>query len=138
MKLSRLNEVQIGEVGEHICVTRLLKMDIPAHIVHMGCVDVVAEFHDKLWRIQVKTSQLKRNGKTNTGYQFATSKGGKKAPLSLSDCDIVAFVAYDMEAVWFEPVCALRRSITKRLRPATFDKFQSCRRSWERCIDYYE
>lgn len=127
----------MGEIGEHICATRLMKMNVPAQIVHMGCTDIVAEFDNRLWRIQVKTSQIKTNGHHSAGYQFATCKGGKKIPLSFSDCDIVALVAYEIERVMFMPVGCLRNAITKRLKLSTFDDENLCQKSWQRCIDYY-
>lgn len=111
-------------------------MDIPAQIVHMGCTDVVAENDGQLWRIQVKTSQIKQNG-TTRGYQFATCKGGKKEPLSFADCDIVALVSFETEQVMFIPVACLRNSITKRVKISTFEDERLCQRSWQKCMDYY-
>jgi len=112
-------------------------MDIPAQIVHMGCSDIVAEYDNRLWRIQVKTSQLKANGKSSLSYQFAVCKGGKKVPLSFSDCDIVALVAYEVERVVFIPVGCLRNAVTKRLKISTYDDENLCQTSWQRCMDYY-
>ena len=133
----RFEGVKVGEIGEHICATRLLKMDVPAQIVHMGCSDIVAEAHQQLWRIQVKTSQIKQNGMRSAGYQFATCKGGKKLPLTFEDCDIVALVAFEIERVMFLPVSCLKRSITKRVKIATFEDDDLCVKSWAKCMDYY-
>ena len=112
-------------------------MDVPAQIVHMGCSDIVAETDQRLWRIQVKTSQIKKNGMRWAGYQFATCKGGKKIPLTFEDCDIVALVAFEMERVMFVPVACLRKAITKRVKISTFDDEDLCRKSWDKCMDYY-
>ena len=112
-------------------------MDVPAHIVHMGCSDVMAEYDNRVWRIQVKTSQLKANGKKTLSYQFATCKGGKKVPLSSSDCDIVALVSYERERVLFVPVNCLKNSVTKRLKISTFEEENLCQKSWQRCMNYY-
>jgi len=135
--LEKMKGLQVGLIGEHICATRLLKMDVPASIVHMGCSDIVAEYNERMWRIQVKTSQLKLNGKRSLSYQFSTCKGGKKLPLTFSDCDIVALVAFEIERVMFVPVGCLKRSITKRLPISTFDDENLCRTSWQRCMNYY-
>jgi len=136
--LEKLKGLEVGLIGEHICATRLLKLGIPAQIVHMGCSDIVAECNERLWRIQVKTSQLKLNGKKSLSYQFATCKGGKKVPLSFSDCDIVALVAFEIERVLFMPVGCLRNNITKRLRITTYDDDDIAAKSWQRCMAYYD
>ena len=90
--LNSLSNVDNGAIGEYICALRLLKMGVQCRIVNMGTSDIIAELDGRIYRIQVKSSQLKPRHETNrssSGYQFITSKGGKKTRLSEDDCDIV-------------------------------------------------
>jgi len=122
MRQREFTAIATGDIGEHICALRLLKMHVPCSIINLGTSDIVAEHEGRMWRIQVKSSVLKSRGadRPDYGYQFMTSKGGKKTPLTEDDCDIVAMVAIDLERVWFTPVHKLRNSISKRKTIGSF------------------
>ena len=122
MRQQQFTAVATGDIGEHICALRLLKMHVPCSIINLGTSDIVAEHEGRMWRIQVKSSVAKRRSRerVDVGYQFMTSKGGKKTPLTEDDCDIVAMVAIDLERVWFTPVEKLRNSISKRKAISSF------------------
>ena len=102
----------------------------------MGATDVVAELDGKVYRIQVKASQLKAH-KRNYGYQFMTAKGGKKEPFTTNDCDIVACVTIDTEHVWFFPTQKLCDQLSKRIHPKRFDD-DTTERTWKNTIAYLE
>jgi len=112
-------------------------MGVSAQIVHMGCSDLIAEDEGRLWRIQVKTSQLKSHGKSGWDYCYHVCRGGKKIPLTTDDCDIVALVAYDLERVLFIPVTCVKNKITKRLKPKAFSDEDLAYKSWQRCMIHY-
>ncbi len=105
----------------------------------MGATDIVAEFDGNVYRVQVKSSQLKEKAtnKNNYGYQFIVSKGGKKEPFTPYDCDVIACVALDTENVWFFPVHKICRQLSKRIHPKRFDE-HTTKRTWKDTIAYLE
>lgn len=122
--------LEAGKIGEVICLYRLLKMQVNARLVEMGAYDIVADYEGVLIRIQVKTSQMKRN-KDSRGYQFCITKGGRgKRSLSFRDCDIVALVGLEQENVIFVPVCDVADQKTKRLQPIDFLHPSAASDSW--------
>jgi hypothetical protein len=129
-----LRGFEAGKLGEYICAVRLMKMGLTCEIINLDTVDIAVNYENRLIRVQVKSSTLKKNGRTNMGYQFATSVSGKKRPLTVTDCDIVALVATDCERVLFKPVECLKGQVTKRILPRKFDKDDLEIRSWENCL----
>lgn len=122
--------LEAGKLGEVICLYRLLQMQVNARLVEMGAYDIVADHEGMLIRIQVKTSQIKRN-KDSKGYQYCITKGGRgKRSLSFQDCDIVALVALEQENVIFIPVADVADIKTKRLRPIDFLHPSAATDSW--------
>ena len=111
-------------------------MGVSCRIVNMGATDVVAEFDGKIYRIQVKASQLKAH-KRNYGYQFMVAKGGNKEPFTPYDCDIIACVTIDTEHVWFFPIQKLCDQVSKRIIPDKFDE-HTTERTWKDTIAYLE
>ena len=139
MRQQEFSAVATGDIGEHICALRLLKMHVPCSIINLGTSDIVAEHEGRMWRIQVKSSVLKSRGsdRPDYGYQFMTSKGGKKTPLTEDDCDIVAMVAIDLERVWFTPVYKLRNSISKRKTVGSFSEGVT-EETWRDTMSYFD
>jgi len=113
-------------------------MHIPCSIINLGTSDIVAEHEGRMWRIQVKASVAKRRSRErkDVGYQFMTSKGGKKTPLTEEDCDIVAMVAMDLERVWFVPVHKLRNNVSKRKTIKFFDE-NVTQNTWRETMSYF-
>ena len=138
MRQQKFTAVATGGIGEHICALRLLKMHVPCSIINLGTSDIVAEYERRMWRIQVKSSVGKRHSRerVDVGYQFMTSKGGKKTPLTEDDCDIVAMVAIDLERVWFVPVHKLRNSVSKRKTVASFTEGIT-EETWQDTMSYF-
>jgi hypothetical protein len=113
-----------------------LKLGASCRVVNMGATDILAEFDGKIYRIQVKASQLKLH-KRDFGYQFMVSKGGKKEPFTVSECDIIACVTIDTEQIWFFPIQKLCRQVSKRIHPKRFDD-DTTERTWKDTIAYLE
>ena len=128
---------EAGKLGEYICASRLMKLGVSCEIVNLDTVDIVAYVDQQMLRIQVKSSKLKNQGQNRSlGYQFATSYSGKKRPLTIEHCDIVALVATDCERVLFKPVECLKGQVTKRILPRKFDRDDLEYKSWQYCLDY--
>ena len=133
-----LNNFEAGKLGEHICMTRLMKLGYSCQIVNLDTVDIIINYQETLLRVQVKSSVLKGRGgtaKNHMGYQFATSHSGKKKPLTKQQCDIIAFVAVEPERVLFKPVECLKGQVTKRISPTKFNKDGLEERSLQYCLD---
>ena len=133
-----LNNFEAGKLGEHICMTRLMKLGYSCQIVNLDTVDIIINYEETLLRVQVKSSVLKSRGgaaKNHMGYQFATSHSGKKKPLTREQCDIVALVAIEPERVLFKPVEFLKGQVTKRVSPTKFNKDDLEQRSLQHCLD---
>lgn len=119
----------------------MLQNDIPASIVNLETVDVIAHYEGRMWRVQVKSSTLKDKGegRGRRGYQFNLGVGGRtKRALTEDDCDIIALVAIDHQQVMFYPVRALHGMKSRRISPKKFDGPDVCLKSWLRAISHYE
>tara|TARA_R100001460_G_scaffold2775_1_gene8753 strand:- start:4497 stop:4841 length:345 start_codon:yes stop_codon:yes gene_type:complete len=114
-----------------------MKLGVSCEIVNLDTIDIVANHEGRLIRIQVKSSELKRQRRYWT-YQFVTSVGGKKRPLNKKDCDLVALVALDCERVLFKPVESLLGQITKRILPRKFDNKFLESKTWEASLAYLD
>ena len=132
-----MRNFEAGKLGEFICAVRLMKLGVSCEIVNLDTIDIVANHEGRLIRIQVKSSELKRQRKYWT-YQFVTSVGGKKRPLNKKDCDLVALVALDCERVLFKPVESLLGQITKRILPRKFDNEFLESKTWEASLAYLD
>jgi|TARA_R100001480_G_scaffold135604_1_gene132760 hypothetical protein len=132
-----LRNFEAGKLGEFICAVRLMKLGVSCEIVNLDTIDIVANHEGRLIRIQVKSSELKRQRRYWT-YQFVTSVGGKKRPLNKKDCDLVALVALDCERVLFKPVESLLGQITKRILPRKFDNKFLESKTWEASLAYLD
>ena len=127
---------EAGKLGEYICAVRLMKMGLTCEIINLDTVDIAVNYESRLIRVQVKSSTLKKNGRSGSGYQFATSVSGKKRPITVTDCDVVALVATDCERVLFKPVGCLKGQVTKRILPRKFDRDDLEILSWENCLKF--
>lgn len=134
MKHSALD---LGTIGEYICAVRMLKSGIPCKVVNFETTDVVGYHEDRLIRIQVKSSTLKKNRPASrNGYQFNLGVGGKqKRVMTSADCDVIALVAIEQEQVIFFPQEKLQQK-TKRLSPKRFDNDDVCLSSWNRTMSH--
>ena len=52
-------------------------------------------------------------------YQWSCSAARPKRPLTIADCDVVAFVTLDIRRVYFAPVTRVDQQITFKLPIAT-------------------
>ena len=130
--------VDLGRIGEYICVLRMLQNDLAASIVNLETVDVIVHDNGKMWRVQVKSSTLKHRGVRSRGYQFNLGVGGKrKRTLTQDDCDIIALVALEHQQVMFYSVHSLQGMKTRRISPKKFDDPDVCSNSWLRAVSHH-
>ena len=130
------NNFERGKLGEFICATHLLKMGEKAEIVNLSTIDIIVHRNSRLIRIQVKSSEykLKDNMSRFRGYQFSTVHGGIKRPLTEKDCDVLGFVATDLERVIFKPAKNFNQ-ITKRFAKKHFLQNDVEQASWDETME---
>ena len=115
---------ETGKHGEYIAAAALHKMGEKCEIINLGTVDIAVDKQEAgLIRLQVKSSLYKtKDGRKARGYQFFTAFGLRKHPLTKEHCDILAFVALDIERVIFKPITQIAGQVTKRFAKAKFLK----------------
>ena len=130
------NNFEHGKLGEFICATHLLKMGEKTEIVNLSTIDLIVHRDSRLIRIQVKSSKykLKDNMSKFRGYQFSTVHGGIKRPLTEKECDVLGFVATDLERVIFKPAKNFNQ-ITKRFAKKHFLQNDVEQASWNETME---
>tara|TARA_B100000073_G_scaffold46278_1_gene34274 strand:- start:20874 stop:21284 length:411 start_codon:yes stop_codon:yes gene_type:complete len=130
------NNFEHGKLGEFICATHLLKMGEKTEIVNLSTIDLIVHRDSRLIRIQVKSSRykLKDNMSKFRGYQFSTVHGGIKRPLTEKECDVLGFVATDLERVIFKPAKNFNQ-ITKRFAKKHFLQNDVEQASWNETME---
>jgi len=81
-------------------------------IINADGFDIIAVRGGATMRVQVKATKkpfLPRQ------YQWSCSVGKQKRPLTISDCDVVAFTALDLRRSVFVPVARVCEQITFKL-----------------------
>jgi len=133
-----LNEVEIGKLGEHICCVRLMKLGFNAEIVNLNKTDVIVDIRGNLLRVQVKSSSLIADSSRNmrASYQFAVSHSGKKRPLSISHCDVLAFVSIPKEKVYFMHIDLIGGASSKRINKKYFNEEDLEQRTFIKCLKH--
>lgn len=110
-RASSRSDVRIGESGELLTASKLLKWGVKAYTVAAGDqYDVLADIDGTLLRIQVKTSSVLK-----ASYSFSFHRGYYYSPKGIfgyadNDYDISACVNLHDEKVLFSP--GVQRSIT--------------------------
>ncbi len=133
-----MNEVEIGKLGEHICCVRLMKLGFNAEIVNLNKTDVIVDIRGNLLRVQVKSSSLIADSSRNmrASYQFAVSHSGKKRPLSISHCDVLAFVSIPKEKVYFMHIDLIGGASSKRINKKYFNEEDLEQRTFIKCLKH--
>jgi len=133
-----MNEVETGKLGEHICCVRLIKLGFGAEIVNLNKTDVIVDIRGKLLRVQVKSSSLIADSsrKMRSSYQFAVSHSGKKKPLNLSHCDVMAFVSIPKEKVYFMHIDLIGGASSKRINKKYFEEEDLEQRTFIKCLKH--
>jgi len=128
---------ETGKHGEYIAAAALHKLGEKCEIINLGTVDIAVDKQDQgLVRLQVKSSLYKtKDSRHAKGYQFFTAHGLKKRPLTKDHCDIIAFVAIDLERVIFEPITKIAGQVTKRFARAKFLKDELEKNTWADCLE---
>jgi len=130
------NNFEHGKLGEYICATSLLRMGLSATLINLDTIDLIVNKDRKLIRVQVKSSRHKLKDKNSNfrGYQFQTTYSGAKLPLTEDHCDVIAFVATDIEKVIFKPI-KMFNNITKRFAKQHFLKKDVEKVTWDETME---
>ena len=81
-------------------------------IINADGFDIIAVCGSATMRVQVKATQ--RPYLPNQ-YQWSCSAAKPKRPLTIADCDVVAFTALDLRRTVFVPVARVCEQITYKL-----------------------
>lgn len=81
-------------------------------IINADGFDIIAVRQGATLRVQSKAT---KQAYKPTQYQWSCSAAKPKRPLTLADCDVVAFVGLDIRRVYFAPVSRVSEQITFKL-----------------------
>lgn len=81
-------------------------------IINADGFDIIAVRGGATMRVQVKAT---RKPFLPSQYQWSCSVGKQKRPLTIADCDVVAFTALDLRRSVFVPVARVCEQITFKL-----------------------
>jgi len=112
------NHRTIGQRGELLVAEKLLEhgWDIAHPLSDSSSFDLLISKDDKLWRIQIKTTQglIMRKSYTSPNFQFQTNRGCRvKSMYDKSLVDFFIFCALDCLKFWVLPFAAVRNVTTK-------------------------
>lgn len=114
-------ELQIGKAGEYLVCADLILKGFVAFPSEQGLpYDVVFDYHGRLLKIQVKTTQSTRDIPQRQipvkAYIFNIKRRGKgnKERTSEETCDIFAFVALDSKLIGYLPNQDVRETMNFR------------------------
>lgn len=126
------NQVQVGRSGELLAAYYLESFGVETSIVHMGATDIIAMVNNNYVRVQVKS----REKTDKNRYDFFICKGGKKEPLTIMDCDILALVGLPHKQVFFMHMKEMKigRHIKKNVN--IFNDDELARSTWNRAISF--
>ncbi|MAJ13285.1 MAG: hypothetical protein CMD09_04730 [Flavobacteriales bacterium] len=141
VRASSTESLEIGQIGEVVCLLKLLRLGIPSNFAHLEKTDILSIHNKRPVRIQVKSTTwrlIDRRGKGRKerwGYHFSVCSGRTpKQPLTRDDCDIVALVAIDIDKVLFKNVELLAGRVTRKIDPKSFT--ENCEKeSWNECVN---
>ena len=109
--------VRTGRIGELITMTVLEQMNVDTVHHPTEGFDLVAFPGQHIVRIEVKAATYIEEHRDQ--YSFVAGKGKEKRIIDLSDCDIIAFVAVDINKVYFLSVHDLK-TVRQRVGRTTF------------------
>jgi hypothetical protein len=98
----------------------------------MGATDILAIVNNNYVRVQVKSRETTDKNR----YDFFIAKGGKKEPLTIMDCDILALVGLPHKQVFFMHISEMKigKHIKKNIN--VFNDDELARSTWNRAITY--
>ena len=98
----------MGAAGEHIAAAALILGGWSPSIINADGFDIIAIRESAAMRVQVKATQKPYH----TWYQWSCSVGRPKRPLTIADCDVVAFAVLDLRTTVFVPISRVCEQIT--------------------------
>jgi len=107
--------LEIGKAAEHLVCADLILHGFRCYLSDQGLpYDVVVDLDGNLIRIQVKATCFPRDVNSQgraerIAYSFPVRRRGKsqKGRLSTKECDIVALVALDIQAIAYLPIASV-------------------------------
>ena len=101
-----MNTSQLGNIGESRVLCEFVKNEIPCFLPYGdgNTVDLVAYFHNRLNKIQIKTTE-KRNSSGAMEWKVSHQEGfhGNRVSYSLDDIDYFAFYCLETDTVCLVP-----------------------------------
>lgn len=117
-----ITDICVGRIGEHLVCADILAQGYNAFMVEHGThYDIVMDYKDKLFRVQVKTTKTNKqipNRKAHTpAYLFNIRRcgvGGRHSYLD-NDIDLIALVALDSLTIGYLPFTSVKQSMVFRI-----------------------
>mgnify|MGYP003126603344 CR=1 FL=1 len=125
----------LGRSGEYLTCFYLEQFDCKPTITRSDGFDIIAEYNQKIIRIEVKScsqSNIRR-----TDFQFSTVRGGNRRLLTVEDCDIVALVCIPFMHVEFIHISQVNKTRIRRKRSHFFSNGLE-ERTWVKSINRME
>ena len=107
-----LNATRLGAAGEHIAAAGLILEGWSPSIINADGFDIIAVRESATIRVQVKSTS---KSFLPNQYQWSCSASKPKRPLTIADCDVVAFTALDIRRTVFVPIARVCEQITFKL-----------------------
>jgi hypothetical protein len=123
---------QKGSYGEHLVLSKLFKMGMNALLWDGDFFDLIfyspKDPLQKLFKVQVKTAEIESRRPHLKNYSYKVHYGSYKRrndqKLKPFHADLLAYVAFDIDKVFFEPT--KRLNVThRRIKRMQFDTFPS-------------
>lgn len=125
----------IGQRGEFLVAEKLLEhgWDIAHPLSDSSSFDLLASKGDKIWRIQIKTTQslVLYSGENSPNFHFQTNHGCKtKVMYDKSTVDFFIFCALDCAKFWVLPFDTVK-SVTTKIYGGKKCRYTIYENAWE-------
>lgn len=101
-----MNTSQLGNIGEVRVLSEFVKLGVPCYVPYGdgNTVDLIAQFNNKLNRIQIKTTtSLNKAGAMEWKVTRQDGYHGQKAQYNVNDIDYFAFYCLETDIVCLVP-----------------------------------
>lgn len=125
----------LGRSGEYLTCFYLEQFNCKPTITRSDGFDIIAEYNQKIIRVEVKSSS--QSNIRRTDFQFSTARGGNRRLLTIEDCDIVALVCIPFMHVEFIHISKVNKTRIRRKRSHFFSHGLE-ERTWIKSINRME
>lgn len=133
-----MNSSQLGNIGEARVLSEFLKLGIPCYIPYGdgNTADLIAQFNNKLNRIQVKTTKsLNNSGAMEWAVTRQEGFHGNRVQYNVEDIDYFAFYCLETDIVCLVP---FDENFPKRTLSIRLDTYEGNRLSTMRFAKDYQ